>query len=329
MNKLFLLAMVLLFTVPMVVGANEWVLRINLTFEDNDITPYIKGLEPIGAGGTNNFSIKSDHAKTGSYSLGFDDTGTADHIAYIENSTFFVNRSAYNYSIRGWWMGLWDTEYTGWGMVIESGGIGTSLNNFYGVGGGESSDKTIIYELNSGTRTLTLGAVGSSIVTATWYWLEGYMYTNNTIQSRIYDAPGGTLIASHQKDGLSGHTTGYMGFMGMRSARLDNVEFYRWEESAPAYSLPDNVADADWVYPATDPDTDNQASVVLNWSDSTSSVGDPLNYSLYVNGSLEWSGIGVTNYTWSLPSEAHYLLRVDVQDNGTWVTGDDRVYKYD
>jgi len=113
---------------------------------------------------------------------------------------------------------------------------------------------------------------------------------------------------------------------------VDDIVVYSGRDrpqTADPYSLPDAVEDADWLYPATDPDTDNQVEVWLNWTASTSSESLTLNYTLYVNGSWEWSGLNVTEYNWSLPGEAHYLLRVDVQDNGTWVTGDDRVYKYD
>ena len=99
--------------------------------------------------------------------------------------------------------------------------------------------------------------------------------------------------------------------------------------SGDSYSLPDNVSDADWIYPATDPDTDNQASVWLNWTDSTSSIGATLNYTLYINGTKEWSGLNTSQYQWSIPSEGHYLLRVDVHDNGTMVTGNERKYIYD
>lgn len=95
------------------------------------------------------------------------------------------------------------------------------------------------------------------------------------------------------------------------------------------YSLPDNVSESDWVFPATDPDTHATSPVWLNWSDSTSSIGATLNYTLYVNGTKEWSGLNTSQYEWTIPAEAHYLLRVDVQDNGTWVTGANKKFIYD
>lgn len=263
-----IIVLVFLFILLSTFASADWELYHNMTFEGLDISDF----NTSGSG----WSIASSGCYQGTNCL-YRSGGSSDGLAFISNSTFYLNSTTQRIRIK-----FWSTDASSndddYGLILIN---FVSSSSWDAVGHGRRPLIDMIrtwhwYDHGGGRQ---IAEIGSSITQSHGDWLWTVITINGTEAnvSLYSDSSESTLYKNETTSVAFDNDEGYYGFYNYRVTHWDTVEFYKESapNTAPTVTLnhPDNdttVAGTTQILNATYSDVDSDAGTVdfINHSNS-------------------------------------------------------------